>query len=136
MKNRLVRVNELIKRELGDMVGRELTFTQLVTVQGVDITPDLKQAHVYVSVLGDNPNEVLAKLHGHRKEFQHLLSRRIVLKFTPQLHFALDTAIERGDHVIDILQTLDIPEDEPIVEPTAEDKPLTGEEKGAEPPLP
>ncbi|MEI8233945.1 MAG: 30S ribosome-binding factor RbfA [Verrucomicrobiota bacterium] len=113
MKHRLVRVNELIKRELGDLIARELTFTQLVTVQEVDITPDLKHAHVYVSVLGDDPAGALAKLHERRKEFQHLLSRRVILKYTPHLHFQLDTTVERGDHIIDILQSLDIPEDEP-----------------------
>ena len=116
MKHRLVRVNELIKRELGDLIGRELTFTQLVTVQDVDITPDLKHAHVYISVLGDDPASVLNKLHERRKDLQHLLSRRVILKFTPQLHFKLDTTIERGSHIIDILQTLDIPEDEPKAE--------------------
>ncbi|MDD5350747.1 MAG: 30S ribosome-binding factor RbfA [Chthoniobacteraceae bacterium] len=113
MKHRLVRVNELIKRELGSLIERELTFTQLVTVQEVDITPDLKQAFVYISVLGENPEEVLAKLHDRRKEFQHLLSRRVILKYTPHLFFRLDTTIERGSRIIDILQTLDIPEDEP-----------------------
>ena len=108
-----------MKRELGDLIGRELKFNQLVTVQDVDLTPDLKQAHVYVSVLGgteDDVKAVLSKLHGHRKELQHLLSRRVILKFTPQLHFKLDETIERGSRIIDILQTLDIPEDDPIGE--------------------
>jgi ribosome-binding factor A len=104
-----------MKRELGELISRELTFTQLVTVQDVDITPDLKHAHVYVSVLGgtEGSNPVLAKLHDHRKELQALLSRRVVLKFTPQLHFKLDETVERGSRIIDILQTLDIPEDSP-----------------------
>lgn len=117
MKNRLVRVKELMKRELGDLIGRELTFPQLVTIQDVDLTPDLKHAHVYVSVLGGGEsaaNAVLAKLHDHRKDLQYKLSRRVIIKFTPQLHFKLDVAIERGSRVIDILSNLDIPEDEPL----------------------
>jgi len=116
MKNRLVRVKELMKRELGDLIGRELTFPQLVTVQDVDITPDLKHAHVFVSVLGGDENDanaVLAQLHEHRKDLQYKLSRRVILKFTPQLHFKLDSAIERGSRVIDILSNLDIPADKP-----------------------
>lgn len=104
-----------MKRELGDLIGRELTFTQLVTVQDVDITPDLKHAHVFVSVLGDmeGAKSVLSKLHDHRKELQAQLSKRVILKFTPQLHFKLDETVERGSRIIEILQTLDVPADEP-----------------------
>ena len=125
MKNRLVRVKELMKRELGDLIVRELTFPQLVTIQDVDLTPDLKHAHVYVSVLGggeEAANAVLAKLHDHRKDLQYKLSRRVIIKFTPQLHFKLDVAIERGSRVIDILSNLDIPEDEPLGAETPDEK--------------
>ena len=107
-----------MKRELSELIGRELTFPQLVTVQDVDITPDLKHAHVFVSVLGGDEsaaNAVLAKLHDHRKDLQYKLSRRVILKFTPQLHFKLDVAQERGSRVIDILSNLTIP-DEPLGE--------------------
>ena len=112
MKHRLERVRELIKRELGDLIVRELTFEQLVTIQSVDITPDLKQAHIFVSILGGDEaasKAVLAKLHDHRKELQSLLARRVVLKYTPQLHFKLDTSVERGTRVIDILESLNLP---------------------------
>ena len=114
MKHRLERVKEVIKRELSDLISKELTFTQLVTVQDVDITPDLKHAHVYVSVLGESGDAraALAKLHDHRKEFQSLLARRVILKFTPQLHFKLDETVERGSRIIDLLQSLDIPASE------------------------
>ena len=53
MKHRLLRVNELLKRELSTIITREITFDGvLVTVNQVDVTPDLKHAHAYVSVLG------------------------------------------------------------------------------------
>ena len=53
MKHRLLRVNELLKRELSSLLVREMTFENLlVTVNQVDVTPDLKSAHVYISVLG------------------------------------------------------------------------------------
>jgi len=117
MSLRLKRVSELLKRELGEMIGRELVFTSLVTVQQVDITPDLRHAHVYISVLGGAEQDplqearaVINQLQNHRKELQAGLARRVVLKYTPHLHFKLDEAIERGTRVIDILQSLDIPE--------------------------
>ena len=110
MKHRLVRVRELIKRELGELINRQLRFTQLVTIQDVDVTPDLKHAYVYVSVLGNDPAAVLAQLHEHRKELQAAVAHRVILKYTPQLHFKLDESIERGSRVIEILQDLDLPE--------------------------
>ena len=63
MKHRLLRVNELLKRELSTIITREMTFENvLVTVNQVDVTPDLKSAHVYVSVLGsEGRKDVLAE---------------------------------------------------------------------------
>jgi ribosome-binding factor A len=114
MKHRLKRVQEVIKRELSELIVRELTFdSALVTVQEVEITPDLKHAHVFVSVLGTDADRdnALAKLHDHRKELQALVARRVVLKFTPQLHFKFDAALERGTRVINILDEIHIPND-------------------------
>lgn len=117
MKHRLQRVKELIKRELSDLIAREIRFDQLVTIQEVDITPDLKQAHIFVSVLGGpgQAKKALNLLEKKRKDLQYLLSRRVILKFTPQLHFKLDTALERGTRVISIMEDLHIPEDEEIL---------------------
>ena len=116
MKHRLERVNELLKRELGELLTREVTFDGvLVTVQQVDITPDLKHAHVFISVMGnmEQSKAAMAKLHDNRKTLQHLLSKRVVLKYTPHLHFKLDDSIERGTRVISILEEIDIPPDAP-----------------------
>ena len=58
MKNRLVRVCEVIKRELGDLFHRDIQFgSALVTISSVDITPDLKQAHVFISALGSKGDQ-------------------------------------------------------------------------------
>ena len=124
MKHRLERVNELMRRELGELINREVSFqAALVTVQQVDITADLKNAHVYVSVMGtpEQSNEALARLHAARKNLQHLLSKRVVLKFTPHLHFKLDDTIERGNRIIDLLGEIDIPPDEPLGQPPSDE---------------
>ena len=116
MKNRLDRVNELIKRELSDLVRREITFTaKLVTIQQVDITADLKHAHVYVGVIGslDEQKQALAQLHDNRQRLQNEISKRVVLKWTPQLHYKLDTTGERGDRILQILDELGLPEPPP-----------------------
>jgi ribosome-binding factor A len=43
---------------------------------------------------------------------QAAMSKRVVLKYTPQLHFKIDEAIERGTRVIDILEKIDIPDED------------------------
>ncbi|MEO8440410.1 MAG: 30S ribosome-binding factor RbfA [Spartobacteria bacterium] len=111
MKHRLLRVNELLKRELSSLFVREMTFEDsLVTVNHVDVTPDLKSAHVYVSVLGGNARkEVLPKLEANRVALQAGLSKHVVLKYTPHLVFHLDDSIERGSRVLEILQEIEPP---------------------------
>jgi ribosome-binding factor A len=112
MKHRLLRVNELIKRELSGIVAKELNFdSAIVTINHVDVTSDLKNAHVFVSVLGSGASaDVMTKLEEHRVSLQSELARHVVLKYTPHLVFHLDQSIERGARVIEIMQELDTPE--------------------------
>ncbi len=112
MKNRLDRVNEAIKRELSGLIRKEFTFqAKLVTVQEVDVTPDLKSAHVYIGVIGtpEEQRAAMAQLHDARQRLQHELSRRVILKYTPHLYFKLDESGERGDRVLQILDELHLP---------------------------
>lgn len=112
MSIRQLRVNELLKRELSGIIAREISFGDaLVTINHVDVTPDLKSAHVYVSVLGDNKN-VIAQLEEHRVVLQTQLAKHVVLKYTPHLSFHLDDSIERGTRVIEILQQIEAPKSE------------------------
>jgi ribosome-binding factor A len=112
VKHRLLRVNELVKRELSALITREIDFEPaLVTVSSVDVTPDLKNAHVFVSVLGaKSKNDVLEKLEAHRTMLQADMAKQVVLKYTPHLVFHLDDSIERGTRIIEILQKLEAPE--------------------------
>jgi ribosome-binding factor A len=115
MKHRLLRVNELLKRELSIAITRELTFDgALVTVNQVDATPDLKSAHVFVSVLGsEKPFAVTEKLEENRVMLQNEISRKVVLKYTPHLIFHLDNSTERGSRIIEILQEIETPDTSP-----------------------
>ena len=112
MKNRLDRVNESIKRELSALLLREFTFqASLVTVQEVDVTPDLKNAHVHIGVIGtpEEQHAAMAQLHDARHRLQRDISRRVILKFTPHLHFKLDETGVRGDRILQIIEELHIP---------------------------
>lgn len=109
MKHRLLRVNELLKRELSTIITREIAFDgALVTVNHVDATPDLKNAHVYVGVLATEvPAAAIARLEENRVLLQTQLARHVVLKYTPHLIFHLDKSVERGARVIEILQEIE-----------------------------
>jgi ribosome-binding factor A len=110
MNLRLLRVCELIKRELGMIVVRDIKFAApLVSVRAVDITPDLKNAHVFISAIGTKwqKEEALRQLNSPRQHLQHELSRRVILKYTPHLHFQLDESIERGTRVINLLDEIE-----------------------------
>lgn len=111
MKNRLARVREIIKREIGDAIEKTLTFDGgLVTVSGVDITPDLKSCFIYVSVLGEVHEQEAAMrlLDENRALLQSRLARRVVLKFTPRIQFRRDDSVERGSRIIQILDEIDV----------------------------
>jgi len=112
MKHRLLRVNELVKRELSGILAREVSFeSAIVTINHVDVTADLKNAHVFVSVLGsDGGTAVINKLEAHRPALQAELARHVVLKYTPHLVFHLDDSIARGTRVIEIMRELEAPE--------------------------
>ena len=111
MKHRLLRVNELLKRELSTIIAREIVFDNaLVTVNHVDATPDLKNAHAYVSVLPVEAGPAaITKLEESRVVLQTQLAKHVVLKYTPHLIFHLDKSIERGSRVIEILREIDTP---------------------------
>ena len=114
MKHRLLRVNELVKRELSGILAREVSFeSAIVTINHVDVTADLKNAHVFVSVLGsEDGSAVINKLEAHRPALQAELARHVVLKYTPHLVFHLDDSIERGTRIIEIIQQLETPQAE------------------------
>ena len=109
MKHRMLRVNEVVKRELSGIVAREMNFEGvLVSINHVDVTPDLKNAHVFVSVLGTESGEsVISKLTSHRPALQVELGRHVTMKYTPHLIFHLDNSIERGARVIEIMQEME-----------------------------
>jgi ribosome-binding factor A len=109
MKHRLERVCEVLKREIGLVLLRDMDFgAVLVTVSSVDVTPDLKQAHVFVSALGSpgQQRQVLEKLERSRVHLQGEIAKRVTLKHTPHLFFKIDEAIERGSRILSIMDEL------------------------------
>ena len=111
MSLRLERVRELLKREIGEVIRRELPVSEvgLINVNDVNVAPNLKTAAVFIGVLGGDAQKkrAMEALEQHRKRIQGLVGRGIVLKFTPKLRFILDDSVERGNKVLRILDELE-----------------------------
>lgn len=110
MSNRLLRVSELIKRELSVYISKEFVFQGvLVSVHAVEMTPNLKKADVYVGVIGDEAaiKEVIEDLNRNRVAMQSFIGKRVTMKFTPRLEFHSDDSIERGVRVLSLLEEIE-----------------------------
>jgi ribosome-binding factor A len=114
--HRTERVAEQIRAVLADAI-REIRDPRVgfATVTGVTLSPDLKQARVFVSRLGSEADRQAAvDALNHAATFlRHAVALRAKLKFTPTLRFLSDKAIERGSRVEEIIREIhaDDPED-------------------------
>ena len=108
---RTKRIRELLKREIGEILRRELPVHEagLISVNEVEVSGDLQSARVFVSVLGNNDQRKQAqRLIGEcRTRVQAQIGRDLVLKYTPVLTFVLDDSIEKGDRVLQIIHELE-----------------------------
>ena len=79
-----------------------------ITVTRVATSPNLRQARVYLSIRGssDTRQDAFRKIRKHRIEFQQIVAENIVLKYNPQLRFAIDESIQQGDRVLEIISEL------------------------------
>jgi ribosome-binding factor A len=108
---RLQRVRELLRRAIGETIRREFQVSDagLITVNDVDVTGDLHSAVVFISILGnpDQQKRGFGLLVRHRKRIQGLVSRAVVLKYTPTLRFVMDDSVVRGNRVLNIIEHLE-----------------------------
>ena len=106
--DRLTRVNALLKRELAEAIERDLVIPSgmLVSVTEVNVSVDLRNATVYVSIFGGKASDrqVMHGLAEERLNLQSRLGRTLAFKHTPVLDFRLDTRTEKGDRVLELLQ--------------------------------
>ena len=112
--DRIVRINELLKRVLADLV-ETLALNEengcIISITRVDCASNLKSAQVYVSILGAKNDEaeqrVIRRLIDRKAEIQTLVSREVILKYTPVLQFILDKSVSEGDRVLDLLRQME-----------------------------
>lgn len=110
MTNRIAKVRSLIQHELGTMIARDHAFPDvLVTINDVDLTPDLRNAHIFIGVIGSPAKQQAAvdQLNASRGVLSSRLSKRVILRNTPHLHFKLDHSVERGVRVTALMEEID-----------------------------
>lgn len=111
--NRLGRIDEELKKEISNIINYEMNnpkITGLISVTRAKITPDLKYAQIYVSILNSkNVKETLANLKKSSGYIRTEIAKRINLRITPELIFILDDSMEYGAKIDQILKEI-IPE--------------------------
>ncbi|HXD57142.1 MAG TPA: 30S ribosome-binding factor RbfA [Thermoleophilaceae bacterium] len=105
--SRMRRVNEAVREVLSGHIAGDLKDPRIgfVTVTGVETSPDLRHARVYVSVLGSN-DERRAALDGLRSSagfLQAKVGEELRMKRTPTLAFEYDDSIDRGMRISELL---------------------------------
>lgn len=110
-KIRTGRVSEQIKKEISILIQTELKDPRIgfVTVTGVDLTNDLSQAKIYLSVFGDDEqkNNSLKALDKANGFLRSELGQRIKLRHVPELIFKIDESIEYGSRIEKLLTEID-----------------------------
>ena len=105
--SRSQRVADQVARELASLLVEELEDPRLrrVTVSGVDLSPDMRNATVYVTLPGDaDPAAALAALNRARGLMRRRLGERVRLKYLPELRFEHDTTLDRADRIEQLLR--------------------------------
>jgi ribosome-binding factor A len=114
---RALRVGELVRHELADMLVRgdihdPVIEGQMITVPEVRMSPDLRLATVYVMPLGGrNEKEIVAALDRNKRYLRGEVARRVNLKFAPELRFRIDDRFDEAARIEKLLQAPEVRRD-------------------------
>lgn len=110
MSNRLLRVNELLQREISAYLHSKYSGEAVgITITAADVTGDLREAKIYYSTLGRDPDSERAGrwLRARLPEIRSMVAKNVVIRHVPLLTFIPDTAGERAVRVEELLDELD-----------------------------
>lgn len=108
MSRRTERVNDTVQVELSDIIRRRLKdpkICQLTSITQVITSADLKHARIFISVMGsqDEKSQTLKHLKSAAGYLRTELSKRLTMRYTPELIFEQDDSIERGAHLLELI---------------------------------
>ena len=104
---RVEKLQELIKQEVGKILLMDIKDSRIgfVTVTGVEMTGDLREAKIYVSIMG-NDEQIKSSwegLHSALGFIRREIGKRIKIRFTPEISFALDKSRDYSEHIQKLL---------------------------------
>ena len=108
MTHRIEQVNQLIRREISDLLQRQVKDPRLgnfVAVTDVSTSPDLRYAKIFISRIASEAEkrETLSVLAAASGFFRNELAKRLRLRRIPKLSFQWDDSIRRGDHLLQLI---------------------------------
>ena len=107
---RIERVNEFIRREVCFLLQREVKDPRIgfITVLDCKVTPDLKEARVYVSVMGDKNKKAKAMLglQSAAPYMQGVIGKNMKMRYIPKLMFVLDESMDKAAHIEELLKKI------------------------------
>ena len=98
-----------MKQEIADILMRKINDPRIgfVTVTDVEVTDDLRNAKVFVSVYGGDKEASLKGLKSATPFIRSELGKRMRMKFMPELLFRFDATVEQGAHIMELLRTIE-----------------------------
>ncbi len=108
--NRLGRINEEVMREIATLIPtlKDPRIHIMTSITRADVTPDMRYARLFVSVLGDESalKESIKGLKSAAGYLRRELSRKLQLRYTPELVFVADDSITHGVHIMELIDSV------------------------------
>ncbi|MCK5475557.1 MAG: 30S ribosome-binding factor RbfA [Candidatus Pacebacteria bacterium] len=107
MTQRILKVNKLIKQEIGKIISSEINFPMdiMVTVMKVEVSKDLRYADVFISILPfEKGEEIQGLLKENMYDIQKTLNKKLFMKPLPRIRFCIDESGEYVDKISDLIK--------------------------------
>ncbi len=98
-----------MKEEIADILMRKIKDPRIgfVTVTDVEVSDDLRNAKVFVSIYGEEKEKTLKGLDSAASFIRSELGKRMRMRFVPELLFRFDATVERGAHIMELLRAIE-----------------------------
>jgi ribosome-binding factor A len=120
---RSVRVGDQMKQEIADILMRKIKDPRIgfVTVTDVELSDDLRNAKVFVSIYGGDKEETFKGLKSASAFIRSELGRRMSMRSVPEILFRFDATVEQGAHIMELLHEIETKQEQDAEEKEKKD---------------